>query len=83
MNVDPADIHDVISALPKLGANIVTPNVDNMTAQQLVAEMRVLPYGYRVVITQEPSMLMHGREATMVTLWYGKEMLTRHLHYTD
>lgn len=60
---------------------VVTPNVEGETVHSLLADCRVLPAGYRVVITREPSMLMHGKQGEMITIWHGKEMVLRHLRH--
>jgi hypothetical protein len=64
----------------------VTPTVltglsEEDTLESLDADGRVLPRGYRVVITHEPSLIMHGRIGEMITVWCGKEMVTRHLRH--
>lgn len=60
---------------------VIEPVISGDTLETLLAEWRVLPKGYRVVITREPSMLMRGKIGEMVTVYYGRDILTRHLRH--
>jgi hypothetical protein len=51
------------------------------TIESLDEEGRILPPGYRVAITHEPSMVMRGKTGEMITVWYQGDMLTRHIRY--
>ena len=75
---------DPFVTMPKVSiqATVIEPIFGGETLEDVLAQWRVLPRGYRAVVTSEPSMVMRGRQAVMVTIYYGAEMLTRHIHYT-
>lgn len=60
---------------------VIKPVEDGETLEDLIHQGRVMPPGYRVVVTMEPSMIMRGAVGEMLTVWYGKDMLTRHLRH--
>lgn len=60
---------------------VVIQPTDRETLEDLIRQGRILPPGYRVVVTMEPSMMMRGAIGEMLTIWYGNEILTRHLRH--